>query len=641
MKKSNLIFLCFIFFVQFSRAEIIYADNSLSSNCLTAYNPFTRTCGGGTAKAFNTLTGAAAVAVAGDTVLIRAGTYHEQLSPVNSGTSSKYIVFKNYLNEQPLISGNTLNPAVWIYQKNYIVIEGLKIMNVLRWLNALGSNYIIIRNNTFKNANDPAGSSKTGLFFQSSDYNQILNNIIDSTMQDNVALVHSNHNLVEGNTMTRAAHALWAIKCGSYNVLRNNYFHNALQKIGEIYDCDDVGYGGSGYPKISSLDDTKYNVVENNVFAFTSTPIDASPYAGIQHAGQHSIIRRNIFYNCIGPPVDLTLYSAEATFNYGNRIYHNVFFNNEFGGISISGSMAYTFYDNVFKNNILYRNRFTQYDNRWAWYTTLHTKPVQIITGRTTDVFFERNNIFNSQADELWVIVRGDRTSSSNPAPQTLTWWQSNYPVMFKSNFQSDPMFVDTAIKDFHLSTLSPMIDEGVFLAKTTSGGIGTTMVIDSAGYFRDGFGITGLSGDTIQLQGQTQYAMITAINYATNTLTLSTSLSWTSGQRLSLKYNGNAPDLGAFETTGGVTGIITSKYEEDLFIYPNPSAGIFYLDETNRQIGEQITSVEIYNSTGSKIYKFEASNGLTINISDQPKGIYFVRISTEGRIVAQKIIVQ
>ena len=66
--------------------------------------------------------------------------------------------------------------------------------------------------------------------------------------------------------------------------------------------------------------------------------------------------------------------------------------------------------------------------------------------------------------------------------------------------------------------------------------------------YFCDGYGIPGEVGDVIQLEGQTQTATITAINYTTNQLTLSTSLTWTSGQGLSLAYNGSGPDLGSYE---------------------------------------------------------------------------------------------
>ncbi len=48
---------------------------------------------------------------------------------------------------------------------------------------------------------------------------------------------------------------------------------------------------------------------------------------------------------------------------------------------------------------------------------------------------------------------------------------------------------------------------------------------------------------------GDSQAARVVSIDYNTNTLTLDRSLSWNSGQGVSLKYNGSAPDVGAFES--------------------------------------------------------------------------------------------
>ncbi|HEY3246169.1 MAG TPA: hypothetical protein VGM03_22730, partial [Phycisphaerae bacterium] len=91
--------------------------------------------------------------------------------------------------------------------------------------------------------------------------------------------------------------------------------------------------------------------------------------------------------------------------------------------------------------------------------------------------------------------------------------------------------------------------------------GSGTIMVVQDAQNFFDGFGIpiggtnlpdaNGdglLDGDVIQLQGQVQTARIVSVNYATNTLTLATPLTWISGQNVSLAYQGAAPDIGAAE---------------------------------------------------------------------------------------------
>lgn len=50
------------------------------------------------ANAFKTIQKAASVAVVGDTVNIRAGTYRETITPTNSGTATKPITFKPYVN---------------------------------------------------------------------------------------------------------------------------------------------------------------------------------------------------------------------------------------------------------------------------------------------------------------------------------------------------------------------------------------------------------------------------------------------------------------------------------------------------------------------------------------------------------------
>ncbi|MEG7522565.1 MAG: hypothetical protein M3H12_05625, partial [Chromatiales bacterium] len=58
-----------------------------------------------------------------------------------------------------------------------------------------------------------------------------------------------------------------------------------------------------------------------------------------------------------------------------------------------------------------------------------------------------------------------------------------------------------------------------------------------------------GEAGDEIQLQGSNETAIIVGINYVSHTITLDRALSWNAGQGVALKYNGSAPDMGAFET--------------------------------------------------------------------------------------------
>lgn len=531
-----------------AEAGIIYVDPTLLSVTCDNYSPKSRECGGGIFKAYNTLSGGADNAVAGDIVYLRGHNYDEALIPANSGIDGSPITFTKYQNEAAIITG-PLSPAIDISNKSYIVLDGFEVNNVFRWLHAVNTNYSEITNMTFRDALDPWGSSKTGIFFQAATYNKILNNVIDNSTQDNLSLINAHYNVVEGNQFTLADHALWTIKCGDYNVLRNNYFHNANQKIGEIYDCDAVGFDHD----VTLFNSTEHNLVEGNEFAFTASSGRSSPYSGIQHAGQKSIIRKNIFHDTIGPALQMTLYADEAMYNSFNRIYNNVFFSTDFAGVELPNTgLGTSFVDNIFKNNIFAKSIFVANDTRWTWYTgELDGKPVQIKMGRTDGFSFDTNAVFNTAPDELYLITEGIRTSSSNPAQQTVTWWQTNYPAVFSNMLEADPVFVSelTGALDFNLQSGSPMIDAGTFLSSTIGAGSGKTLTVSDATYFFDGYGIPGQQGDLIQLEGQTTQARIVSIDYVANTITVDTALNWTDGLGVSLAYNGVKPDLGAYES--------------------------------------------------------------------------------------------
>ena len=68
---------------------------------------------GSLATPFKTIQQAASVMVAGDTCYIRAGTYRETVTPVNSGTSLNPITFTNYNGEPVLVSGLDVITNLW------------------------------------------------------------------------------------------------------------------------------------------------------------------------------------------------------------------------------------------------------------------------------------------------------------------------------------------------------------------------------------------------------------------------------------------------------------------------------------------------------------------------------------------------
>ncbi|MBT3408433.1 right-handed parallel beta-helix repeat-containing protein [Candidatus Woesearchaeota archaeon] len=531
--------------IPISSSKILYLDNMINSECLNSYSIENRDCNGNDGDAYNIISNAVLNINAGDIIYFRQGSYFEQLKIDKSGEQNNYIVFSNYNNELVEITGLNLRPAIDISNTEYIDINGLKINEVTHWLYAVNTQHAIIENNYFGKAIDSGHSQKTGLFFQEANYNKIINNTFFDNDEDSLALIKSNHNLVQSNNFTKAWHTLWTIKCGSYNIIRNNYFHNEEEKIGEVFDCDDVGFN---HEFNNILNSTKRNLVEQNIFAYTPTSGDSSPYSGIQYAGQEGIIRNNLFYNTVGPGLSLTLYANEAKYNLKNRIYNNVFYSTDFAGISLSGA-SYDFYDNVLKNNLLSKSNFIANDQRWSWYTEeLDGKSIQLISGRLDGFKFHSNNLYSDQINDDYLITYGKRDHSNNPVQHNVEWWESNYVELFKNNKQNEPIFQSEQIYDFHLKGNSPMIDAGEFLTFTTNSGIGDQIQVGDTLYFFDGFDIQGEHADIIQLENNNELAYILDIDHDNNMITIDRSLIWENNLGVSLPYSGNNVDIGAFE---------------------------------------------------------------------------------------------
>lgn len=72
------------------------------------------------------------------------------------------------------------------------------------------------------------------------------------------------------------------------------------------------------------------------------------------------------------------------------------------------------------------------------------------------------------------------------------------------------------------------------------------------------------------------------------------------------------------------LTGI-NDNNSNGIKIYPNPTAGIMNIAGTNK------AKVTIYNITGMLVAEYENFTEQTIDLSAQPNGIYFVKISTNN----------
>jgi hypothetical protein len=75
-----------------------------------------------------------------------------------------------------------------------------------------------------------------------------------------------------------------------------------------------------------------------------------------------------------------------------------------------------------------------------------------------------------------------------------------------------------------------------------------------------------------------------------------------------------------------------------EITLYPNPSDGIFTLESNNA-----IDEVQVYNSNGSLIRSIQGVGdySLQLNISDNPTGLYIVRIKAGNEYFTKKLLVK
>lgn len=72
-----------------------------------------------------------------------------------------------------------------------------------------------------------------------------------------------------------------------------------------------------------------------------------------------------------------------------------------------------------------------------------------------------------------------------------------------------------------------------------------------------------------------------------------------------------------------------------ETLIYPNPSHGDFIIYNSNKQY-----AVTIYNLIGQVVFEEKSSNSSTLSVTNLPKGIYLVKISTETHSTIKKILI-
>jgi hypothetical protein len=507
---------------------------------------------------------------AGDTVYVRGGTYpDDSIWSYATGTETSPITMKAYQNEVPVITGSGMYSQIIHFQADtkYWLLEGITTDNTSGTtpVYIADTNNITLRNCSFKNN---AGNASTIMQLNTSSYITIEGCTFDTTggdliggdgEGDGIYINGSNHSLILNNYFTRCGHYAMDLKDNNdagvttsfNNIIRNNLIEQHWSGgIGLIFKAHN-------------------NVVENNRIYYVGEGC-TYPKTGIQLAADKNIIRNNIIgwasnggpatVGNISNPISILSYRLNGCDQNAsdNRVYNNVTYKNGGKSLMVSEKHATVITGNKVLNNIFYHDKVGGTKEDWwpAGNWSMLVETYHSTTYQDWQTGFPRKNYFNNN---LWMYAdaQGDHPGiklfyfdggqdGGKAWDKTLSEIQASYPTYFFGNKEQNPGFVNADNGDFRLASNSPAIDAGAHLTKTVLSGTNTTTVkVDDALFFTDGYGIA--QGDQVKI-GNNPLVTITAIDYDTNTLTVSAPVTFSMGAAVDLPYNGTAPDLGASE---------------------------------------------------------------------------------------------
>ena len=376
---------------------------------------------------FKTIQRAADVVQAGQTVYIRAGTYHERVIVKSSGLPDQYITFTNYPGELVVIDGEKSIPVEeddWkglmnIYQHDFIRLRGLTLRNSQRYGIYVSStvDHIDIDNNVVEWSND--GGIVIGCYEGCGSHVVVSNNTV-------------RHNNDEGLTAEQEAISLYGVE--AFEVMYNHVYENKEEGIdlkrgstnGQVHH-NHVHHNNG--PNIY-VDSANTIAIYNNEIHHATGSTKAGLTLGVEAwpDSRETTYGIDVYNNLIYEnPTGLRFYVASDAKDYatiaGCRLFNNtIYANGPRGGFWVYGDHALALTGNEIYNNIFWEN-----DTDWA--------ELRDSTSQSFDGYTIHHNLFQEGA-----------TSDTLGTVPVLT---------------TNVSFVDAANDDFHLLGDSPAIDAG------------------------------------------------------------------------------------------------------------------------------------------------------------------------------------
>ncbi len=461
---------------------------------------------------YTTISACAAVAVAGDTCQIYAGTY-SGWSQSHNGSAGKPITFTANTGDTVKVSS-----GIAISGSSYITISYLTLQGTITASSS--TNHCIIDHNTSTASEffyiPYVTTPSAGAAYTSSD-NVLSNNTTTGPNTNSIRVtIYGDRNRVENNDFGGSGDD--CINVGGNNVvIRGNYCHDIDgSQSGGSNHIDFVQNIGGACPTLTQ------SLIENNIEKNCTNDggnchmviLRTNGGNGSCGYSDNVIIRYNYAYNMNGMGFDIGGVGDQVT---NPHIYNNTLAISTGAPGSGPGGAAIFYSDSnnpsgvlgVMLNNVIYQT------------TTAGYSP--IAGEKSTDTKFENGNLtYTSGASSFGSPYSTEATYSSLQSKNPLF---ANYPT------------------DGTLQSGSPAKGAAVALTTVASSdtGSGTSLILNDARFFQPGW--AGTQGDTIRIGAGTT-AQITQVNYSTNTVTLASSITRTSGQPVYLFKDSNGRAL-------------------------------------------------------------------------------------------------
>jgi parallel beta-helix repeat protein len=277
----------------------LYVDQSTAS-CSDA--------GGGTSgEPFCTIGAAAAKAIAGDTVIVAEGSYGENVTVANSGTSSAPIVFTVAPGATVFVTGGT--HGFTVSGKSWITIDGFEVGDTIDdAISVSSSSHVTVRGNHASFAGSPSpGKIANGIRFSG---------VSDSSIEDNVADHNTNFGIFLTGGSTRVT------------VTRNVVSQNARQYTRAAAGIDLYGS-------------------DDNLISFNVAHDNEDSGIELRAGSSGNLVVGNVAYGNGDHGIDVTAAPSQ-------RIISNTVYENVTSGINVEGgSTGTTIANNVSVDNAL------------------------------------------------------------------------------------------------------------------------------------------------------------------------------------------------------------------------------------------------------------------------------------------------